>query len=170
GAAQATRVDRRRRLLDRAHVVDGVPSAGDEFRILELDRTPDRIGRAVVATPRILDQAADGLAGTRLGPDAHHLDARDPAPLVARVVALALAEALEPLGGERAQRMRWTSGALPDRADGTDAEARGRLEPGVRAHRQGSVRRVQQVEPEEDALPARAVDFPALERGPDRVA
>src|SRR4029450_1859878 len=38
------------------------------------------------------------------------------------------------------------------------------------SHRRGTARRVDEMEPEQDALAARAVDLAPLERGPDAVA
>ena len=169
-AAQVAGVDRRRRLLDGAHVVDRVAAAGDEVRIVELDRAAGRIRRALEAPPRILDQRSDRLAGMLLRADAHDLDARDETALVARVVALAAADALQPLRGERGHRVLRAAGLLLERADGADAEVRRGRQLHLAAHRLGPVRCVEQIEPEQDAIAAGAVDLAPLERVPDGVA
>src|SRR5439155_1118565 len=97
-AAEPARVDRGRRLLDRTHVVGGVAPGRDEVGVLELHPAPPRVGRAAKAEPGVLDERPDRLPRVALRAHADHLDARDPAALVARVVALAAAEGLEPRG------------------------------------------------------------------------
>src|SRR5205085_894506 len=86
------------------------------------------------------------------------------------VVTLAATQALQALTTERAGGVRRTTGHLFEGADGTDAEARVLLELGFRAHRQRSVRSVEQVEPQQNAVAAGAVHLAVLERLPDGVA
>src|SRR5262249_44855423 len=100
GAAQVGGVHGERRLLDRADVVDGLAGAGRELGVVELDCAARGIRRAREGAPGIVDQPLERLAGPDLRADPHHLEARDAAPPLARVVALAAAEPLEALGGE----------------------------------------------------------------------
>src|SRR5690606_8421820 len=169
-AAQQPRVHRGRRLLDRAHVVEDLAVVGEEVGVVELDRAAGGVGRAGQGAPGILDQALDRLAGPALRADPHHFDARDAMALVARVVALAAAQPLETLGREPAARHVGAAGLLLQAAGGAHAEERRLGELRLAAHRHHAARRVQQVEPQQDALAARAVDGAPLERRPDRVA
>src|SRR5262249_45297700 len=169
-AAHPARVDHRGRLLDRAHVVDRLAVAGDEVRILELDRAAARVVGTRDAAPRVFDQRAQRLVGLDARADAHHLDAGDHVSLVARVVALAAAQA-GPTPGREAPRPDPRAGPLLlGRAAVARAEVRVVGEPGLAAHRHGALGTVQQVEPEQDPLAARPVHLTALERVPDRLA
>src|SRR5437870_12842204 len=167
-AARAAGGHRRGRRLDGARVVEGVPAGGEEVGILDLDDAPRRILRAVEPAPGVLDQRAYRLARPRLRADADDLDARDAESCVGRVVALAAAEVVEALGPERLRRPLRTARLLHEGADRAGAEARRYGEARLGAHREDAVRG-EQVEPEEDARAARAVDLAPRERGPDRV-
>src|SRR5262249_51221084 len=129
-AAHPARVDHRGRLLDRAHVVDRLAGAGDEVRILELDPAAARVVGTRDAAPRVFDQRAQRLVGLDARADAHHLDAGDHVSLVARVVALAAAQAGQTLGREPLRRDRRTARLLLERAGSAPPEV-----PGVRAPR-----------------------------------
>ena len=63
---ERTTVERRRRGFERARVVERVAAGAGEVMVLELDATASGIGRAIEASPRILDQvrAIDVLART----------------------------------------------------------------------------------------------------------
>src|SRR5262249_35099703 len=170
-AAQSTRVHRGRGLLDRAYVVRGRPPGHREVRILELDRTTGVVHGTVELPPRILDQLADGLSRPHLRAHAHHFDPGDQAPLVARVVALVVAEEIETIVTEYLTGILRAARLLLEAPDGTHAEVRRHRQRGPSSHRHGAaVGTVQEVEPQEDALAARAIDLPTLERIPDGVA
>src|SRR5262245_51194557 len=169
GAAETGGVDRGRRLLDRAGVVERVAAAVEEFGILDRDLAPGRVRPAVETLPRVLDQSPDRLVPTDLRPDADDLDAGDEPSLVAWVVALAAAEAVEPLAAERLGRRLRAPGLLLEGADGADAEHGRDAERRLGPHREGAVG-TEEVEPQQDTIAARAVHLAALERSPDGVA
>src|SRR5262249_54253718 len=114
--AQVRAVDRGRRPLERARIVDRVACA--ELAVLELDRAARRIRSTRPAQPRILDAFGE-IALVRPGVDPHDLDRLDRVASIARVVALAEAQLLEALLRQRRMRVRGTPGLLdeaPDRA------------------------------------------------------
>src|SRR4029077_7711240 len=96
------RVDGRRGLLHGARVVDRLAIAGDEVGVLDLDHAPGGAGWTLDATPRVLDERADGLARCLLWPDAHDVDPRRASAFVGRVVALPATETFETFRTERA--------------------------------------------------------------------
>src|SRR5262249_12530628 len=163
-------VHRRGGLLEGARVVDGLAVTGDVVRVVELDAAAVAARRTREASPRILDQLSDGLAGSVLGADAHDVDVHDVPALGGRVVALATTELLEPRLTERCGRPVGAARQLLERAGGARPEARRLVESHLGPHGHRSARGVQQVEPEQDALPARAVDLATPERVPDAVA
>src|SRR5262249_32291258 len=109
-------------------VVDGLAVTGDVVRIVELDGAAVPGRRTREASPRVLDQLCDGLAGSVLRADAHDVHVHDVPALVGRVVALATTELLEPRRAERRGRPVGAARQLLDRAGGTHLEARGLLE------------------------------------------
>src|SRR5262249_10722482 len=138
--------------------------------IVELDGTAVAARRTREAAPRVLDQLSDGLAGPVLRPDAHDVDVRDVPALVGRMVALATAELLEPRLTERCGRPVGTTWQLLEGAGRAHPESRDLGESHLGPHGHRSARRVQQIEPEQDAFPARPVDLATPERVPDAVA
>src|SRR6185369_7219161 len=169
-AAQPTRVDRERRFLDRPHVVQDVARSARKVRIAELDGTAVFGLLAFERFPRILDQPRNRLAGSYLRPDADHFDARDAVACVGRVVTLAAAQALYSLRLEAFERECGAAGFLLGASDRAYSE-RGFAGPReTRSHRRDGVVAAHQIEPQQDPLAAGRVDFPALERVPDRVA
>src|SRR3990172_8582779 len=169
-AAEVRRVDGGGRLLDRPHVVDGLARAGHELRILELDDAAGGAGRAREGLPGVVDEIGHGLFGPQLRADAHHLDARDSAALLAGGGALAAAEGLQALRRERLARELGAARGLLEGAARAHAEARREGERGRRSHRDLALGCVHEIEPEQDALAARAVDLAATHGAPDRVA
>jgi hypothetical protein len=168
--AELGAVDRGCRRLEGAHVVDGIVVALRELGIVELDRAAGGIRRTCEAPPGILDPRCDRLPGFGLGADPDHLDRDDRMAGVARVVALAEAERLQSVRAELVAKRLRTAGLLSVGAGGAYAKARRVGEPDLTAHRRRAARSVQQIEPQQDARPAGAVDLATGECLPQRVA
>src|SRR6516162_8358860 len=117
-AAQAAGVDGRRGLLDRAHVVEDVAPVDREVGIVELDHAAGLVARTFEAAPGVFDERRNRFTLTSLRADADDLDAGDQVPLVARVVTLAAAERLQPVGRQRLHGMLGTTGQLLERSHG----------------------------------------------------
>jgi membrane associated rhomboid family serine protease len=169
-AAQRIPVHRRSRLLNGANVVDGLAGDGCELRILEGHAAAGRVGLAGEHLPGILDQSDQGLVRVGLGADSHHLDARDPSPVISGVVALAEAESLEPLGIQARQHVLRASGLLLARTDGADLEAGGPGEARLATHGNDPLGSAHEIEPQEDSLTRGRVDLALRETLPDRLA
>ena len=90
--------------------------------------------------------------------------------LLAGVVALAVAQISQALGGEGLLALLGAAILLEEGADRADLEARRLAERYLAAHRGGAVRAAQQIEPQQDAGTAGGVDLAALQRVPDRAA
>ena len=97
----------------------------------------------------------------------HHLDARDAVAPVGGVITLAPAQRGQALGTQAFHRVVRAAGLLPVGTHRAHAKARLTRHADTAAH--GS-QRLQQIEPEQNARPAGAVDLPAFERLPDGAA
>src|SRR5262245_3518107 len=168
-AAQRIRVHGQRGLLHGAHVIDVFAPRRREVGIVELHHTAGFALGALEAPPRIVDQRSHRLARTHLWTYADDVDVRDDAAALGWIEALTATEQIEPLGAECGARARGTPGRLLLLADRPHAEARCVAERDLRAHGHGAGRPVQQVEPEQDARPARAVHLAPLPGVPDGV-
>ena len=160
--AQVRAVDRRRRLLERAHVVDGVAPRGREVGVLEA-RPRSRRDRAGTSKRRHGSSISVGerLAGRALRADAHDLDRRDrrgarrPGGSTRRGTGARGAPARAPraLSSGAARLLRRSCRPRAPRSAAPRASATS-LPIGARPPR-----RVHEVEPEQDARAAGAVDL-----------
>ncbi len=162
--AQVGAVDRGRRLLQRARVVDAISVA--ELRIREVQHAAVRVGWAVVAEPGVLDAIGER-RGAGPGRDAHDLDRGDPVACVRREVALAETQRGDALGREGGDARLGAAGPLHAAADGAHLESRRLPLHDGASHRRVPVGAIAQVEPEQDARSARGVDLAALQSVPD---
>jgi len=123
----------------------------------------------------LLDRLGDAVPGEvvdlAVGADAHDFDARDGAACLGGVVALAPAHAFQIVRAERVHGVVGAAGLLVQGAHGPDLEDGGLGQGGLATHGHGgSLGAVHEVEPEQDAGTAGAVDLASPESLPDRLA
>jgi hypothetical protein len=166
-ASEVPSVDGEGGFLHSADVVDNLSPGLQKVGIAEVHAATGYVIAAGEGLPRILDQAPDGLRWVELSPHADHVNASDPAPLVRGVVALPKAQSLQAFSRKCGADPIRTTGFWLERADGAHAEARGAVQTELCTHMLDPRGSVHQVEPEEDPVSARAVDFAAFEGVPD---